>query len=102
MPRFVKRPGENRMQSFDLSPVLPAGALLSSPNVTSLKQDRKTGSTELAPSGFVVSGQKVQALLPGGTDEEDYLLTVTANVSTGGDVTEYFLCLCRDAKAPVP
>lgn len=100
VPRFVKRPGENRVQTFDLAPVLAAGATVSSPNVVCTKQDRVTGSSGITPNTITASGAKVQALFPGGTDEEDYLVTVTAQVSTGGDVTEYFLLMCRDALVP--
>jgi hypothetical protein len=99
-PAFVKRPGEDRRQTFNLAPAIPAGATISGQEVVCTKLGRVTPADDIVPTSKAASGARVQATFPGGTDEEDYLVTVTGALSTGGTVKEFFLLRCRDAMVP--
>lgn len=96
LTRLEVRPDEGRVQGFNLAGSIPRGATISAPELTSLPLGLVPDATNLTLDQKVADGAIAQARITGGTDGEDYLITVTATVSTGGKVTEYFVLQCRD------
>lgn len=83
-----KQPGDDRLYDFDLSDVLREGDTITSigaPQQT--KAGLVAGSEDLALSGQTFSGQVAQLRIAGGTDGENYKVTVTVTTA-GGDTVE--------------
>lgn len=84
---LTKQPGELLLYDMDFRKVMPAGVTLSGVSgVTQENQGIVSGSASLAVGSASASGTVAQVWLSGGTDLEDYKITITVTNSRGETV----------------
>lgn len=81
---FIKQPGENRLYTMDFAPLLGDKVISNIQNVVITNQGRIDGSSNLLSGSASHDGVRyVQIRLDGGTDREDYKITITINDNGG-------------------
>ncbi len=84
LPYLTKQPSEDRLYEMDFSALLAAGETLSSvSSITQAARGNVQGAASLVIGSGAASGAKVQFRISGGTDGEDYKITVVATTSQG-------------------
>jgi len=94
----VKRPAEDKTYTIDFKNVLPSGVTLASvsaPVVTAA--GLVTEDDALTADDEAVSGTKVSVKIGGGTDDENYEVTLTCVDSNGDTVSDDVMIKVRKA-----
>lgn len=85
---YIKQPGENRLYTMDFAPLLGDKVIQSVQNLVITNQGYIEGSADLLNGATSHDGVRyVQVRLDGGTDREDYKITITI-LDTGGNTLE--------------
>lgn len=84
LPIRTKQPAEVRLFDMDFRAVLrDGGSIASVSSATAANQGNVIGSAELTVGSTSYSGTKAQVWLSGGTDLEDYQVTITVTTAAG-------------------
>lgn len=87
LPIRTKQPSETLLFDMDFQRDIRAGESLSAiVDVTIQNQGRVTGSADITPGTTAVGGTRAQVYIPGGTDLEDYKVTIVCTTSDGETV----------------
>lgn len=90
----TKQPSEELLFDMDFRKVQPAGVTVAS--VVSVDQSTVTGTGTVAIGSTAYSGTLAQVWISGGTDDEDYKITITITNSRGETVEGDGLLQVRD------
>lgn len=84
LPYLTKQPSEDRLYEMDFAALLASGETISSvSSITQSARGNVQGSTSLSIGTGSASGSNVRFRISGGTDGEDYKITVVVTTSQG-------------------
>jgi hypothetical protein len=95
LPVLTKQPGESRKFRFDFSNKLRSEGLASVVGVSITSQNLVVGSGAVASSSETASGRFVNMTLTGGTDNENYKISVVVTTTSGQVLEGDGILYCR-------
>lgn len=98
VPILEKQPSEDRLFDMDFSSILKSDETITSViSVTQENQGNVTGSSDLTLVANSYSGAVVQVNISGGTDLEDYKVTIKISTSVNSVIEGEGMMRVRDA-----